>query len=432
MRSLRRPSSASFVADSGLAAHAPFLQWLAFGMTFTPEEARDPVEWAAQCQQDWAAAHGATMSGASRADRLTLLRETHEAVVASAMDRIAIDRPVTMGLSGGFDSRAIIAVLSARPPLPLLYTYGRPGSVDFDTVALLARDQGVAVRLVDTTDLDWDRDTLIERLRGTRDRILSPRMIVGAALDRECGPRSEIHGQLNGSLTGARGPRPPSPTWEAALADFSAGNDPFSLQGHLHPDVVRALLPASPASTPLSFDHQLELGLRQFQRIRPVSTATCQYVLPFEDARWVGLWLTTTAQDRLRQSLWSEHLQSLRSTWFPDLDSRTDSAESPQEARARWLVDARGQQGAPRRAAGDAGPRRPAAELCWWSAYRDSPGFRHLVDDGLQRLRGARVFDETFVQGCTDEFGRGTAAGVRRMRALVSTELALAAGLFDR
>ncbi len=61
---------------------------------------------------------------------------------------------VSAALSGGFDSRLIVAALLAQRERPKLFVYGRPDSEDVPIATEVARAEGIALRAVDKEALD--------------------------------------------------------------------------------------------------------------------------------------------------------------------------------------------------------------------------------------------------------------------------------------
>lgn len=70
-------------------------------------------------------------------------------------------------ISGGLDSRAILAVLREYAPADHIetYTFGTPGSYDFDIGAQVAKAAGVRHSAIDLMQASWSHDELLENAR---------------------------------------------------------------------------------------------------------------------------------------------------------------------------------------------------------------------------------------------------------------------------
>lgn len=411
---------APVIRDDRLARDERFLQWLAFGFVFDHDVARAQVERLGAAMNAWQVADGGAWATADVADQDGYLSGLLTDVVRDALAQVPPGRPLVLSLSGGHDSRAVAAVWPAGTPAAV--TYGRPGADDFDTVRVLAAGRYVDVRWYDVRQLEWRRERLVPELMGQRDRHASPRSVVQPLLDDELGPHALVHGFANGPLTGSRAW--PEGTWAQELRAFAGMHDRFGFQVALGEETVYSLLPDQPWPGPVPFAAQLS-SVEQHQRIRPVSTPVRHLVLPFDDDRWQGFWLSRSPVELADRRRWMEFLARDWPEWFPEL-ADWDGREPVREAQRRWL-----RRCAPPRDPTDPGPERPAADHCWRSDYRDNDSFRMLVDDSLARLRARRVLEERFLDGRLRQWRRGTRDGWRAVRGLVSTELGLAGGAFD-
>ncbi|CAD5375234.1 Asparagine synthase [Rubrivivax sp. A210] len=66
----------------------------------------------------------------------------------------AFGSKIGMALSGGFDSRLILAVLDSLEVRPALYVYGREGDADVQIASAKAADLGLAIRCIDKSVLN--------------------------------------------------------------------------------------------------------------------------------------------------------------------------------------------------------------------------------------------------------------------------------------
>ncbi len=419
MRGLvRRPTPV--VRDERLATSRAFAQWLAFGFVFAEDVALAELERLDAAMAQWQSADAGSWATASTVDQDDYLSDLLVEVVRDALACVPTDRPIVLSLSGGHDSRAIAAAWPGRSLRAA--TYGRPGSVDFDTVSMVGPAQGADVRWYDARGLEWQRESLVAELAGQSDRLLSPRSVVQPLLDSEFGPHTLVHGYANGPLTGSRAR--PQGSWSEELRAFAMLQDVFGFQAALGDRSVVGLLPERPWPGRVPWAAQLT-SLRQRQRIRPSSTKTRHVVLPFDDERWRGFWLSRSLPELVGRRRWLDLLARKYSPWFPELAS-WDGLEPARQVQRRWLSE-----NAPPREESDLGPVRPAADHCWCSDYRDNASFRSLVDDSVDRLRARRVFHDRFLDSALRVWHRTPGTGWRALRGLVATELSLAAGFFD-
>jgi asparagine synthase (glutamine-hydrolysing) len=97
--------------------------------------------------------------GGRRFSRLDDAVDAFAAHLREASDEIAAAFPqrVTCALSGGFDSRLIVAGLLARGVRPRLFVYGSPGSADVRIASDVARSENLAIDVIDKGALASER-----------------------------------------------------------------------------------------------------------------------------------------------------------------------------------------------------------------------------------------------------------------------------------
>jgi asparagine synthase (glutamine-hydrolysing) len=98
-------------------------------------------------------------------DEISLLKEdTHpediceelgNRFIRSVADRLIGDERIELSLSGGVDSRAILAALPERKPPVVAYTFGRAGSYDVKIAKKYARMKGIKHRILDISVENW-------------------------------------------------------------------------------------------------------------------------------------------------------------------------------------------------------------------------------------------------------------------------------------
>src|SRR5690606_7216364 len=79
-------------------------------------------------------------------------------IVLKRIKSIEDKRPLTMGLSSGYDSRAIFYVLKKFNVPVFTYTYGQAGNLDFDFIKLFCDRYGISNFFIDTSTVAWSLD----------------------------------------------------------------------------------------------------------------------------------------------------------------------------------------------------------------------------------------------------------------------------------
>jgi hypothetical protein len=346
-------------------------------------------------------------------------------------------KPIYLGLSSGYDSRAIFSIVRETDIPILIYNYGMEGQLDFDFVHLLAGKENFDCQFIDTSKLQWSLKEYEKNIHSFQDYPLSPRVVVDRILKKQCPARFEIQGYLNGNITG-QGAYAQSENWEAAIAKFCKRNDRFSLQEILGRKAARSLLPPTPliAPTILQFDRQLELGYRLRQRIRPISNKTTAYILPFEDSRWVGFWLERPFTDIRGQRLYLSFLKDLRNGIFFDLaSSKTMNSRAMRQHRIGLVYGTRYYQNF-RSLASKLGltsksklPNNPTHQVPMLVHYRNNQNFRTMIQKSTSRLEGRNIFDPAFIEGVLAEVEKGNESAGSKLRGLVTTDILLETGI---
>lgn len=344
----------------------------------------------------------------------------------AALDGDAASR-VSLGLTGGFDSRPMLLAALDAGLRPYLYTFGQAGLVDFDLVSFLTERLSLGVHVIDTSTMTWSLEELEEDAATTSDLPLSPRGIVANIVTRAIGPRRDLHGYLNGALTGNT--RSKSATPGSAIDEFVHKNNPFKLHAVAPPD--RAPLRDLVADTAPSLDDysRLDLGFRQAQRIRLPAARGARPVFPYESAEWVGYWLTRGVEAVREQRRWIRFIGTLDADVFPDLDGLEYEPGRLRRDRLRRIY---GHGATPPMVSpprdGIVLPRNPTTHFCAYSCYRNNASFRRVVDTSLARLRRRRIFPWRLERHIIRRFHAGEAKSADQLKGLVSIDIAIAAG----
>ncbi len=427
-----------FLSSRGFGREERFLFYLAFGIVANREQAKKIVDRMAQYRALGIKmfAQGRDLSQYPPAELYTMIRELLKEIVLDKLRHHESDLPLTMGLSSGYDARAIFYVLKKYNVPVFTYTYGQAGNLDFDFIKLLCDRCGISNFFIDTSTVAWSLDDYQANINNFQDYPLSPRVVADWVLKGSFPNRIEIHGYLNGILTKSDDLEP-SETWEEATEKFCKKNNPFNLQEHIGPELVRSLIPIKPFVDQeyLSFDRQLDLSLRQEQRVRPISNNHTRYVLPFEDYRWIGLWLGMPYEDLYGQRLYLDFLKSLKDNIFFDLNEAgavADRASIKRYNIRKVYGDKYPLRLNPGQQSGFVRPSQPTAHFCLLTCYLNNQSFRNMILESVNRLKGRQIFNNSFVDDITRRFEAGDASATKTLNGLVSVDLLIETGIFDK
>jgi hypothetical protein len=346
-------------------------------------------------------------------------------------------RDVAIGISGGLDSRAILAgMLDHLAPAEITsYTYGVPGASDFQIGALVARRAGVRHEAVRTDRLGWTSEDLVNCVEDHG--VPMPMMLGGKYLNwyvrRRLGDGfCYLHGFLGGSLRGSLLPPQPSRTWREALdvhvrrlrLDGSHRLTPIEWS----PDEVMPSEPLVPSEV-LSFDDQLDLALRQRFRIQPHSTSA-SILTPLADSEWASFMLALPFEYRRPQQLLFG--ACLRRGWprlfdLPTGTTRLPLTAGPVRRRLRHFRDRQEDRLRYRLPfLRDTSPRT-VQHLNLVHGLRHDPGLRGVAEEYLHGLDGRGLFPWLDLGYLWTAHQRGEANHTRVLRVLVSLEANLRA-----
>ena len=421
-----------FIADERLRRNEPFNQFLAFGFTFNHEVARDSlpayIRYRAAYRRSPDPSDGTSEAdGNVHIDRL-LMDAVREAVASAAPDQ-----PITLGLSSGFDSRPILHAAMKLGIRPVTFTYGQIGNLDFDLSKDLSQRLGLDTILFDTSEMEWSLVELERAAAETQDVPISPRVMAKKFMDDRYPDRIELHGHLNGVLTGAASSAGQLRTWIGAVHSFAVANDFFGWQKILtHIDPIN-LLPAKPFADPdvLPYHRQIDLGYRQAQRIRPRPDAeTGLYKYPYENGGWLGFWLNRTSEELAGQRRYLRFVSALNEEIFRDIAGYHDPARSDVQAHRRATFYGAGGVGGlvDLARAGKDIPRPDSRHVCLHAAYNNNPSFRRAIDASIGRLRKRNVFTPSFIDSVVRAFAQEVAGSDPMLNGLVSVDLVMEVG----
>lgn len=211
-------------------------------------------------------------------------------------------------LSGGLDSRLILAALLKYSDIPknniTTVTFGTPGTWDFEIGQQIANESGVENISIDLTagKISWTVEDLVKTAKCTG----APAPILQAHInriptERYSDPSSVFwSGYMGDTSVGSHQPSSPCKNWECALDHFVENN---RKDDHVHSIDLdpKTILPSTPfmSRTSLSYEEQLDFGLRQQKYIRPVvMPLEDQYETPFMRKDWLSFWLNIPPSER--------------------------------------------------------------------------------------------------------------------------------------
>lgn len=405
-----------------------FLQYISFGMIATIEKARDGIEQIINQREKAIKELNLASADISPDELKNFISKLLNRIVTDNVGKIPNNAPVTMGISSGYDSRAILAVLNKHQVPITTYTFGQEGNLDFDFAKKYYSKQEYKHLLFDTSKMDWSLEEYEKAIINTQNYPISPQVIVAHKLSCDFPFRYEIHGYLNGSLTGNTIPSGQSMSWKTALDMFCEKNNPFRLQDVLGEGIRYYFLPDKPFldNKVLSYDRQLDLSFRQLQRIRPVDSVETKYILPFEDYRWAGFWLTRPFQDIAGQSLYIWFLKNFDTEVFFDLKN-TDSKNRNSMRKHRIQL----MYGENKPVPSIARPKNPTAHFCLFTCYLNNESFRKMLSQSISRLKGRKIFDVSFIEDAFQRFKSGDENAAAIVNGLVSVDLMLEVGVFE-
>lgn len=214
------------------------------------------------------------------------------------------DRQAVVPLSGGLDSRALLAALVEAGFDVVAVTFGTPGTFDFEIGKLVAQRLGVKHEAIDLRAVRLSTDALVNVVRNGAARTSVLDAFYNRLMPEHLGESAVyIHGYLGGELSGAHAGLGSGSSWEQALEDFCrtqrrCRNISLPPPGYVGHD----LLPTKPTVLALGHYEELDFRIRQTCFIRPIvqPKGFC-YRFPFLDEGWVRFILGVPEELRRNQ-----------------------------------------------------------------------------------------------------------------------------------
>lgn len=228
-------------------------------------------------------------------------------------------------LSGGLDSRAILAALIDKgfKNRIVAVTFGTPGTLDYEIGNFIAKKAEVKHHSFDLTKIKITQDGLLKTVKeeGAAWTWLFDSYYNRLAYNNFGHDVYYWTGFLGGELVGSHLQREDSINWNVALYHFCRKNN-FSRSIRLIPVNYSPIrnLPKNPLLDLgiMGYDEQLDLAIRQKYYIEPLLLAPgYKYKIPFLNPGWVKFNLNIPRKYRYHQYLYKEILKKA----YPDLFS---------------------------------------------------------------------------------------------------------------
>ncbi|NBB78372.1 MAG: hypothetical protein GVY36_02855 [Verrucomicrobia bacterium] len=259
---------------------------------------------------------------------------------ASAVKETPINALHVLPLSGGLDSRTILAALLEHvdPSRIQTVTFGIPGTYDFELGQRVASRAGVNSRVIDLNEFDWSEQELLSCAKKCkRPTLIFERAINAYAWDQFSGDNVVYwSGYMGDPLAGGHLPVTPIDTWEKSLERFALNNRAVASNLTSNEFDPLSVLPKEPLDEGLEFVEQLDFGVRQPCYIKPtVINPGAQ--TPFLREEWVSFILRVPRRQRVRRRLYKDIVTAA----YPNLFSiPTEASQGLKITAPRWQVEA--------------------------------------------------------------------------------------------
>ena len=342
-------------------------------------------------------------------------------------------------LSGGLDSRAILAGLLEHisPASIHTYTFGTPGTYDFDIGNLVAASAGTRHCAFDLSQYSYTLDNLLDISRRVDGRTVLFQHAPVSMLHGEYGKSPVVFwvGFMGDPLSGSHLLSSESETWEQAKARFVVRNR-FAQSNDLTRSGFKPeeQLPLTPPldSQDLCYDDQIDFGVRQECYVKPlVLLSGYEYCTPFLHAEWTNFILGVPRRYRERQFLYKEVLK----TAYPKLFSLpTKNTYGLPLTASRWRQCLHRES---------LRARAIAKRSILWAKRSISPGSNYIdfdrglrerwdlkavVYENIQDLRKRRIIDWIDVDAIWNRHQRGQGNHADGLTLLASLEINLKTG----
>lgn len=366
--------------------------------------------------------------------------DAHDALLSAVKEELELqgNPPVRVGVTGGMDSRLLLAaVLEVYPEDKVTtYTFGYPSQYDYEFMRVYS-DRFLTDHLtLDTRDLEWSTTKWVrERRKSGTYRTYSAKGALFRELEKLGLSPFNVHGFLGGPLSGGQR-RPPETdgTKEGAYSEFMKVSDRFSLLGLFEGYDLNTFMPKLPKSDDAAFDYydMLYFGLRQYQRIGKEATGASTMITPFGNARWAEMMLSLESQMD-REQLYFRLAREKFPVFFPELVEHDISDRKSQKVFKEQLMlesidrvkeekNPDGSRCVPQ-VTNLSGRPLVGRQFCEYAEYHNNPSYRAFVDDAMRGLRERSLFSYEFLDDVKDRFFSAQRIAAEQTKGLVNLEL---------
>ncbi len=357
------------------------------------------------------------------------LETTFRELTAEDDDRVTHVLP----LSGGLDSRTILGGLLANVDRERIVTvtFGTPGTLDYDIGKAVATEAGVENRAYDLSprSFPWTDKLLLknaaEYARPTK--LFRARSALNYAFD-ELNAENCVYwsGFMGEASAGAHLPASESESWSAALSHFVDAN--FGVPQLTADDFgPREVLPDEPFAerSVLSFDEQLDYGIRQPYYIRPAAVFRDGFETPFCSEPWLEFMLNAPRELRLDRALFKTVVREQYPALFSLPTESNGGLPIDAPKYRRWMNIGKSMvENRVKRALGLRTSRHSTNHFDWNAELKHSERLRSLAKRHLLDLADRNVVPWVDIEGIWNDSQSGGTRG-DEIHQLVSLELYL-------
>ncbi|MFW5753170.1 MAG: asparagine synthase-related protein [Marinilabiliaceae bacterium] len=335
-------------------------------------------------------------------------------------------------LSGGCDSRAVLGGLLQFTEASniITYTFGNPGSYDFEIAGRVAREVGVSNVRIPLDQYQYSLEELIE----TSERMDSQALMFFHAplkvIKREFPGGVHWSGFLGDVIAGSHIRKEPLSSWAQAEQyflernRFVKGPDEVLLEGADHYTLSHLCRP-EPGQGFQTYEEPLDMLNRQNKFIAPhVMMKGFEHRAPFNDTALIEFFLGLTHEQKLNQAFFYEFLQWWK-PWLFDLPVKSmmglglGAAPWRPTFRKKWL-------GLKKRLGFKNDPNVNYFDLS--RRLIDDAQFKSLVWSQLSELKERHIVDELDIRNLWREHQMRRADHTNLIQGLFSLEVHLKAG----
>jgi hypothetical protein len=335
-------------------------------------------------------------------------------------------------LSGGLDSRALLAVLLERVEASRLFTctFGTPGTWDYELGNQLARRLGTRHVQWPLTEHCYEREELIETSRCIRHQTVLFHHPPLREMRKRFGSHVVWSGFLGDKLVKAS--ESVGSDREAPLRFLEENRYVRSLRLAPVSDarLAEALIVPEARRTPLGLDEDLNFEFRQRRFIAPhVLPLGFEYRTPFTDPAVIGFFLSLPRKERVKARFYRRFLQATFPALF-EIGTKNTEGLTLGASNAHMLVrKLRRKLGRRLPAALRRGPDPMLNYLDFERALRERSDLRKLVEESLATLAARRLLEPLDPLAIWQRHLRGEADHADALIVLTSLEIHLEAGL---